>query len=150
MNTAFTYMYRDADNYKELERIVLVGELSKSDREVIMASRDDGQFFIPSQVGLTDLQERLASYGSGELTDSDHVWHSLEDDAFELTEEDPTEPALSAADLAERFANVKWDIGRAMTENGIPNDFEWADLGFLDPETIAEYERRTNEPGENS
>lgn len=118
MNTAISYMYRDADNYKETARVVLSGELSKTDLADILAARDENFYFIPSQVGLDDLQEKLAAYGSGDMTDSDHVWHELEDDAFEATDETPTNE-LTVAELADRFRTVKWNIGAALALHGI-------------------------------
>lgn len=73
MNTVFSYLYRDADNYKARETVVLTGAPRPGDFDVIQSALDDGCFFIPSQVGLPDLQEQLQQYDSPDMLDADGV-----------------------------------------------------------------------------
>lgn len=69
MNTRFTYLYRDACNYKQFGVLVLAGDLRVEDLRPLA---HEGMYFIPSQVGLADLQPEP-------LTEDDHVWHELVD-----------------------------------------------------------------------
>ncbi len=122
MNTQLWYMYRDGSNYKANETLVLEGECTFED---VKAFLDEGRWFIPSQVGLPDLQKKLYQYdGPGE---DDHIWHELDDGDFSLTDSEPTAP-VTAADF---IANMKkahedgWDIAAAMARNGMEGEIRW-------------------------
>lgn len=78
MNTELHYLYRDAGNYKFRNCEVINGVL---ELRQIQAYLWEGTFFIPSEVGLTDLQP-------DPLTAEDHIWHEIE--ALEPTNEAPT------------------------------------------------------------
>jgi len=109
MNTKIAYMYRDGDNYKQYEEVVIPGEITDEDKALILSKRDEGQYFIPSQVGLNDLQERMCS----PIGDSDHVWHELEEEDISHTHDDPTpnHGFDNISELVERFKALKeWDI----------------------------------------
>ena len=56
MNTKLSYMYRDANNYKQWEEIVFAGVL-KDEEKLKKIKFIDGEFFIPGKVDLPDLQE---------------------------------------------------------------------------------------------
>lgn len=75
MNTKFSYLYRDACNYKKFNDVVLSGIIKKNQIEPFLK---DKMFFIPSEVGLPDLQDDFFSV-------HDHIWHEFE--TIELTEE---------------------------------------------------------------
>lgn len=90
MNTQFCYLYRDACNYKSFNEIVISGTL---DPEQITPCLKDKTFFIPSEVGLDDLQ-------SEEWTVDDHVWHEIEN--IYATMENPT-TNINATQLLEKF-----------------------------------------------
>ena len=112
MNTKISYMYRDASNYKAHREIVVEGELSLSEIEGVL---EDGENFIPYQVGVEELQEELTSFPS----EDDHVWHELV--AVEATSNEPTE-VISAEELKRNFilAGEKgWDVSGAMERLGI-------------------------------
>ena len=80
MNTKLEYMYRDAENYKTYEDCILEGELSIKDLAPYLFL---GDFFVPSEVGLKDLQEQpLHVY--------DHIWHEIID--VDSVEQIPTVP----------------------------------------------------------
>lgn len=106
-NTSISYQYRDADNYKTSREVVLAGTLTDEQIEAILARRSDGQFFIPSQVELEDLQETLQAYDTTP-SEADHAWHELEREDFAATDADPT-TSLTVAELAANFAAVEWD-----------------------------------------
>ena len=93
MNTSFEYLYRDAVNYKIFETIVLCGALRIDE---ITPFLHEGEFFIPSQVGLIDLQPSVK-------TEYDHGWH-------EIVEVKPTDEevtiTLTTAKLAASFRDA--------------------------------------------
>lgn len=119
MNTRIMYQYRDADNYKQFEEVVIPGEITEQDKALILSKRDEGQYFIPSQVGLNDLQERMCS----PIGESDHVWHELEEEDISLTPDEPTpnHGFEDISELVERFKALKeWDLLSATEDHNIP------------------------------
>lgn len=114
LNTSVSYLYRDADNYKASRQVILPGLLSVAERKQILDARDDGGYFIPSQVGLDDLQGELQQWDAPhELADddvnpSDHPWHEMDDDQIEVSAQAPNE-TMTASELAAAFAEVTWD-----------------------------------------
>lgn len=104
MNTKIHYLYRDADNYKMPNRCVISGEMTEAQIAQIMDCLDEGEYFIPCQVGLPE--ERF------EKTDpqADHCWFELSADGFELTG-DPSDLPLTASQLVQNFLTAKdrWD-----------------------------------------
>jgi hypothetical protein len=109
-NTKLSYMYRDANNYKEYREIVLEGLLTPEEVQIFMECLDKGcgadGGFIPNQVGLEDLQERL--HDSKDWGD-DHPWHEF------ISLEPTNEPADTdfgpIKELLKRFKakKGKWD-----------------------------------------
>ena len=74
MNTLLEYLYRDASNYKQHGSVVLQGRISlKGIRPLLI----NGEYFIPSQAGLPDLQYKFKSQGFAYLTEDDHAWHEI-------------------------------------------------------------------------
>lgn len=106
MNTKISYLYRDASNYKQSEEVIVLGEYTADEKSDIMDSLDDltDGGFIPQQVGLPALQERMVDYPS----EDDHCWHEIEE--IELTNEEPT-LQINIHELVKRFKEAKgnWD-----------------------------------------
>ncbi|MCX7923859.1 MAG: hypothetical protein N3B21_17885 [Clostridia bacterium] len=102
-NTKISYLYRDGDNYKKPNSVIISGEISKNQIEEIIASLDEGLYFIPSQVGLPEVR-------FDKLTESDHCWFELLEEGIETTNEEPTIP-LEADVLHKNFLLKKenWD-----------------------------------------
>jgi hypothetical protein len=105
MNTRIEYMYRDGENYKQFREVILVGEVTIAE---LRPHYYEGSFFIPSVVGLEDLQRTpyLAC---------DHVWHEIV--GAEPTDESPTVD-ISANVLLARFkaaGKVKWETEDVFT-----------------------------------
>lgn len=96
-NTKLEYMYRDADNYKVWRQVVLEGEISAEDMRKIGENLYDGEFFVPSAVGLDDLQSELGDWD----WQSDHPFHTIE--SIHSTDEPPSGCAPSAAKFVERM-----------------------------------------------
>ena len=84
MNTELSYLYRDASNYKQHETVVFCGSLTSSQKNEIKSYLDKGEYFIPNNIDLEDLQYRF-----DKPSNDDHPWHellSLEDTNDEVTE----------------------------------------------------------------
>lgn len=102
VNTKITYLYRDADNYKQFGTAIFKGAMTSQQLETILAHLDEDGGFIPGQVGMRDLQEMMAT---GWDNDLDHPFHEIT--SIKLTEQ----PAdnVSIDELARLFAEVSWD-----------------------------------------
>lgn len=100
MNTKISYLYRDGSNYNRDHAVVVAGVITFED---VFSFLDEDTYFIPSQVGLRDLQTDF-----GALTGDDHPWHELREDDFAPTDARPT-VAVTAEQLKERFLTVTWD-----------------------------------------
>jgi hypothetical protein len=110
-NTSFSYLYRDASNYKLFEAAILEGEMSEDDIALILSKRSEENLFLPSQVGLEPLQKRWDN-----LNDDDHVWHELNADDVTTVDVPPT-IKMTAKELVENFRRMQhWDIQQAYTE----------------------------------
>jgi hypothetical protein len=78
LNTKFSYLYRDVCNYKTFNEVIISGTIGFED---IRPYLKDKTFFIPSEVGLTDLQDCVFSI-------DDHIWHEI--DSIQATQSEPT------------------------------------------------------------
>ena len=109
MNTEFSYEYRDADNFKKDETVIIAGELSAKDVEPFLF---ESEFFVPSEVGLSDLQnEPFAPY--------DHIWHTILD--ISPTSDEST-CGLIAQDLVSQFKFAfahEWNQGDVFKRKGL-------------------------------
>ena len=76
--SVFSYLYRDAGNYKAYGRLLLKGTASVSDIETLRQHFDSGEFFIAEQLGIPALYSELWAFSSGPISD-DHVWHTFEE-----------------------------------------------------------------------
>lgn len=103
-NTKILYIYRDADNYKQTASIVIPGAISLDQTTAIIDTLDCGQDFVPSGVGLPDLQEQMVN---GWDDTSDHPYHELEQ--IGLTHQQPTDTSITPADLLRRFQSADWE-----------------------------------------
>jgi hypothetical protein len=109
MNTRFSYLYRDACNYKKFNDVVLSGIIQEKQ---IAPFLKDKLFFIPSDVGLPDLQDDTFSV-------DDHIWHEFE--KIELTEEPPNLEIVSSL-LIEKFKDASqnnWNEYAAFKRKGL-------------------------------
>ena len=131
-NTRIDYLYRDADNYKMPNSAVVKGLLSEDQKKIIMSSLQDGEFFIPSQVGLPET--RVDEYWDME---SDHVFFELDEDSFTATDEEPT-VSVTAEGLVKRFEAVLedgWNVTEA--ERNAMNHYEVKGYSSLDEKVNA-------------
>jgi hypothetical protein len=71
-------MYRDGENYKQYNEVVIGGEFTL---DQLRPHLYEGESFMPSEVGLEDLQEYP-------YRNCDHIWHQLV--SAEPTKDAPT------------------------------------------------------------
>jgi len=109
MNTHLEYLYRDAGNYKRFNDVVVAGVVKKGDIERYLYEH---QFFIPSEVGLPDLQPEV-------LTLDDHIWHEIV--GLEETADEPT-VEMGAVQLIKGFKKAyaaDWNQFEVMERKGL-------------------------------
>ena len=75
--SVFSYLYRDASNYKAYGRLLLKGTATAADVESLRQHFESGEFFIAEQLGIPALYAELWAFSSGPISD-DHVWHTFE------------------------------------------------------------------------
>ena len=90
MNTRINYLYRDASNYKQFGEVVVEGPMERNQLGPLLK---DQEFFIPSRVGMADLQPDMR-------TEDDHIWHEIE--SLAQTSESPSLD-ITAEQLLQRF-----------------------------------------------
>ena len=74
--TIVEYKYVDAGNYKVFGEILLSGQFSDTEEQILYRCLIDQEFFIPDLVGIFPLQSELWDEYSG-ANDDDHEWHSI-------------------------------------------------------------------------
>lgn len=115
MNTRIHYMYRDASNYKASGSQVVRG-IKKTVTEAELQELKKIEDFIPYEVGFTALQEELMAYSGGELTDDDHVWHTLEE-MVQVTAEPTVD--MTFDDFVRRYLKAERNEIDEMTRLGL-------------------------------
>ena len=101
-NTKIEYLYRDADNYKKWNEVVIAGKVTEAQKRVILNSLESEEFFIPEQLGLPIIRP------DDKLTAADHPFCELDVNSFSMTDEAPT-VAMSANELTEAFRKAGKD-----------------------------------------
>lgn len=98
-NTEIFYLYRDADNYKQPNYVVISGCLTQRQKETIKSCLHMGEYFIPSQVGLPE--EKFS-----ECTEADHCWFEIEISDFKDSNKEAT-ISITTETLVENFIKAK-------------------------------------------
>lgn len=115
MHTLLRYLYRDASNYKAHGAVVVSGSATLEHEHRLRASLIDGEYFIPENVGLPSLRERLYEYSGGSPAEDDHVLHELVELRPATAEEAGAGPCVGALDellvCFEREAKAGWWVG---------------------------------------
>ena len=103
MNTNFGFLYRDGCNYKKWNEVILSGCLTSNQKSDIISTLNDGEYFIPEQIGLP--VERF-----GAITEDDHCWCELALEDINDTNDPPT-IEMTAEELYRRFMETdgEWD-----------------------------------------
>lgn len=102
-NTIFRYLYRDASDYKQYNECIVKGAISEEEKKLIIGCLNDGEYFIPSQVGLPE--QRF-----DKITMDDHCWFELHESGIQVTGDRPTVD-VNIKDLVQAFCDKKdrWD-----------------------------------------
>lgn len=69
-NTSFSYLYRDAGNYKQHGEVVFRGTFTPAQEKALKAALEDGEFFNAKAVGVPE----VFFDNCGE---DDHGWHEF-------------------------------------------------------------------------
>ena len=106
------YLYRDACNYKQRNRIVIPGTFRIKQVETIMGCLSEEEYFIPDQVGFPEM-------GFGKITEDNRCWFELEKDAFMVTSEEP-DVDMTPDEAVARLLVVKdnWNDSRFLEKRG--------------------------------
>lgn len=116
LHTPVFYQYRDADNWKASKCIYLLGIISPEQVQAITAKLDSHEFFIPTQVGLSPLQMTLC----GELSDADHVWHTLEFQSPVSSLPEGEDDFATVEEFVDSFSKIDfWDVSKEAESLGI-------------------------------
>ena len=108
MNTRFSYLYRDGDNYKAYGEVIASGSVTEKEKKTLTASLLYGDNFIAHQVGFPEIF-LFSPVGNYESTEMDHTLHEFGEatDTFDLATDD-----RSAAEIVAAFVRAKaegWD-----------------------------------------
>lgn len=106
MNTRISYLYRDADNYKVQNSVVICGDMTEEQQKKIIDCLDASEYFVPSQVGMPEKK-----FGCD--TEADHAWFEWQ--GVEETEQEPTLD-ITAEELVKKFENF---LKRGYMESGV-------------------------------
>lgn len=109
MNTLIEYQYRDAQNYKKWNTVIVSEELCLNDLQPHLF---ESEFFVPSEVGMKDLQDMP-------FTSNDHIWHEIM--KIEHTENSP-DCEIKADKLVSAFKSAHskdWSQGEVFIKKGL-------------------------------
>jgi len=109
MNTNFSYLYRDSGNYKKFSSVVLNGEVTLDALAQFLYERT---FFVPSIVGLPDLQPEP-------FTAVNHVWHEIDEVSFT---ENMASVEINAHEFYSRFekaASAGWFLDKVFARKNL-------------------------------
>ena len=76
--SVFSYLYRDASNYKAFGLLLLKGAASANEVKTWRQHFESGEFFIAEQLGIPALYTELWAF-SDSATEDDHVRHTFEE-----------------------------------------------------------------------
>lgn len=100
-NTRIDFLYRDAANYKFPQHAVISGGITEAQIQTILGCLNEGEYFIPSQVGLP------CSYAFPyEPSDDDHPFCELNAESFHETFA-PAQVEITADELVAKFLAAK-------------------------------------------
>jgi hypothetical protein len=107
-----SYLYRDASNYKYRGSCAIAGPIDRVGLGWLLAALTGGDEggFIPSQIGMRDLQPT----DSLDFDGDDHVWHELEGIGWRSLKVEADTTWDDVRPLAEARALVGYDVAAAL------------------------------------
>lgn len=128
--TVIPYFYRNSNNRKTYTVFALKGELTVEMARKIRQTFEDGESFIPSQVGLPDLQGQMDS----SISENDHVWHEIDFANIRIivgqsnaksvmlrNRLTPITVLCAVEEFVSRFQNIRWDVLKAIEMSLVTN-----------------------------
>lgn len=112
MNTKITYLYRDADNYKQFNEVIVNGCLTEEQKQKIINCLESREYFIPRQVDFPE-----SRFGKIDL-ERDTCWFELDESSFKDTSEEQTLD-MTPEDVVKQF--------EAAADNWDDTDMSWMD-----------------------
>jgi len=104
VNTKIEYLYRDADNYKVRNEVIIEGTITEHQKQIIEDCLDEGEYFIPHAVGLPE--RTLVDLGFAYREEADHPYFELSIGDISVTHEEPTE-CISVEEVVRNFVEAK-------------------------------------------
>lgn len=135
VNTKIDYLYRDADNYKVWNQCIIEGTLSEEQKQKILDSLFEGEWFIPHMVGLPEKQFEQWD------EQSDHPFFELNEYSFEETALSPT-VSVKAAELVAAFESCSKDnwLQGPLPKLSLENQMKAAQMKTCPSGTVGTYE----------
>jgi hypothetical protein len=131
MNTRVDLLYRDGCNYA-YSRVVFAGEPTPELVTRFLATRDNGDWIVTEQVGLTHPALESDTFNNGRFPDEedDHGYTEVEERDIEATDDAATDERTFAefVEACERAQRDGWDPDIAIAAAG----------GWSDPELCAQ------------
>lgn len=114
--------YRDANNNKEGTTLTFDGAITAQQITQLVSDLDDGLYFIPTQVNLPHLGERLTNFPN----EADHAWHELDTDEILVVtrqvHQDDVRNLTEFLTAVTAAAKTGWDDATAAADLRIPVD----------------------------
>lgn len=112
MNTKITYLYRDADNYKQFNEVIVNGCLTEEQKQKIINCLESREYFIPRQVCFPEIRFEKINL------ERDTCWFELDESSFKDTSEEQTLD-MTPEDVVKQF--------EAAAGNWNDADMSWMD-----------------------
>lgn len=112
MNTKITYLYRDADNYKQFNEVIVNGCLTEEQKQKIINCLESREYFIPRQVCFPEIRLEKIDL------ERDTCWFELDESSFKDTSEEQTLD-MTPEDVVKQF--------EAAAGNWNDTDMSWMD-----------------------
>ncbi len=115
-NTALTIQYRDGANYKTRSTIVLEGRLTPDLFQRLKASLDEGEYFVPQQIGLKNPALNFLEHDGFPNADLDHGWCELEEAESDFSDlypscltDSPATSGITVEAFVKACESTSWD-----------------------------------------
>lgn len=121
MNTMFSLMYRDINNYKSYAEVIVVGEITVKQITDIKATLEEGYMFIAPEVGFPSPADYYANFLSFPNDDDDHAYTTLTDFQegepvpTDMLTDEPVNSELTLEQIVKSFIEMPGDFETEMS-----------------------------------